>query len=72
MANSPVDKSKQFVESGMTLITDQAADYWLQKASKVKEEKKLIQVQWLQVFGLCQQKIHYLVVQQPYQEMKVY
>jgi len=37
MANSPVDKSKQFVDSGMTLITDPAADYWLEKAAKAKK-----------------------------------
>ena len=41
MANSPVDKSKSFVESGMTLITDQAADRWLKMASDRKERKKL-------------------------------
>lgn len=38
----------------MTLITDQAADYWLQKASKVKEEKKVIfdnQEEWAD--GFC-------------------
>ena len=41
MANSPVDKSKQFVESGMTLITDPAADRWLKMASDRNERKKL-------------------------------
>ena len=41
MANSPVDKSKSFVESGMTLITDPAADRWLKMASDRKAKKKL-------------------------------
>ena len=41
MANSPVDKSKSFVESGMTLITDPAADRWLKMASDRKARKKL-------------------------------
>lgn len=54
MANSPVDKSKQFVDSGMTLITDQAADYWLKKASKAKEKNQMIfdnQEEWAD--GFC-------------------
>lgn len=54
MANSPVDKSKQFVESGMTLITDQASDYWLKKASKAKKENERIfdnQEEWAD--GFC-------------------
>jgi hypothetical protein len=29
MANSPVDKSEEFIKSGMTLITDQASDKYL-------------------------------------------
>ena len=41
MANSPVDKSRQFVESGMTLITDQAADRWLKMAHDRKARKNL-------------------------------
>ena len=41
MANSPVDKSKSFVESGMTLITDPAADKWLKMASDRNDRKKL-------------------------------
>lgn len=32
MANSPVDKSQEFIESGMTLITDPASDKYLKKA----------------------------------------
>ncbi len=31
MANSPVDKSNAFIESGMTLITDPASDRYLKK-----------------------------------------
>jgi hypothetical protein len=34
MANSPVDKSKEFEKSGMTLITDPKSDYWLKKHAK--------------------------------------
>lgn len=37
MANSPVDKSKEFIESGMTLITDYASERYLSK--KEREEK---------------------------------
>ena len=36
MANSPVDKSKEFEKSGMTLITDPKSDYWLKKHAKKK------------------------------------
>jgi len=38
MANSPTDKSKEFVESGMTLITQQASDKWMKKVKRVDEE----------------------------------
>ena len=31
MAQSPVDKSQDFIESGMTLITDRASDRYLKK-----------------------------------------
>ena len=34
MANSPVDKSNAFIESGMTLITDRASDKYLSKINK--------------------------------------
>lgn len=34
MALSPVDKSQEFVRSGMTLITDQASDRLLAKSNK--------------------------------------
>lgn len=37
MANQPVDKSKAFVESGMTLITETSSDRLLQKALKHKK-----------------------------------
>ena len=36
MANSPVDKSKNFIQSGMTLITDYASEKWLRLARKAK------------------------------------
>jgi len=38
MANSPTDKSNEFVESGMTLITQQASDKYLNKVTKTKKE----------------------------------
>jgi len=34
MANSPVDKSKEFIESGMTLITEYASEKYLNKKKK--------------------------------------
>jgi len=34
MANSPVDKSEEFIKSGMTLITDQASDKYLNAAKR--------------------------------------
>ena len=37
MGNSPTDKSKDFVDSGMTLITQIESDKYLKKA---KEKKK--------------------------------
>jgi hypothetical protein len=40
MANSPVDKSKEFEESGMTLITEIKSEYWLKKSQKMKKEVK--------------------------------
>jgi len=39
MANSPTDKSKQFEESGMTLITQIESDKYLKKI-KAKNSKK--------------------------------
>jgi hypothetical protein len=40
MANSPVDKSKDFIESGMTLITDPASDRLLRKLRyKIPEDR---------------------------------
>ena len=35
MANSPVDKSKDFIKSGMTLITEVASEKYLKMAKKV-------------------------------------
>ena len=50
MANSPVDKSEEFIKSGMTLITDPAADKYLEMASnRVKKENLtdfLSQAEW--------------------------
>lgn len=50
MANSPVDKSEEFIKSGMTLITDPAADKYLKMASnRVKKENLsdfLSQAEW--------------------------
>lgn len=34
MANSPVDKSEEFIKSGMTLITDPASDRYLNRKKK--------------------------------------
>ena len=39
MANSPVDKSKDFIDKGMTLITEQSSDKYLNKSNKKKENK---------------------------------
>ena len=39
MANSPVDKSKDFIKSGMTLITELASDKYLKNQKKLKKEK---------------------------------
>lgn len=40
MANSPTDLGKNFVESGMTLITQPASDRWLKMANDRKDRKK--------------------------------
>jgi len=37
MANSQVDKSRDFIQSGMTLITEVASDKWMKKASEMKK-----------------------------------
>lgn len=37
MANSPVDKSKDFIKSGMTLITELSSDKHLKKSKKLKK-----------------------------------
>ncbi len=39
MANSPVDKSEDFIKSGMTLITELASDKHLKKSKKVDKTK---------------------------------
>jgi len=39
MANSPVDKSKDFIDKGMTLITEQSSDKHLNKSNNKKENK---------------------------------
>jgi hypothetical protein len=36
MATSPVDKSKDFRDSGMTLITELSSEFWLRKSKKQK------------------------------------
>lgn len=36
MGNSPVDKSKDFIKSGMTLISEPASDRWLRKVDNHK------------------------------------
>ena len=43
MANSPTDKSKEFVNSGMTLITQPESDYWLKRARVIKENKRILE-----------------------------
>jgi len=40
MANSPTDKSKQFEESGMTLITQIESDKYLKKIKDKNSKKK--------------------------------
>jgi len=39
MANSPVDKGKDFIKSGMTLITDFASEKYLKMAADKKKKK---------------------------------
>ena len=39
MGNSPTDKSKDFIKSGMTLITQIDSDRLLRKAKKEKDSK---------------------------------
>lgn len=40
MAKSPTDKSLEFIQSGMTLVTEQSADKLLKKAKyKVPEDR---------------------------------
>lgn len=40
MANSPVDKGKDFMKSGMRLITERNSDELLKKAKEKKEKQK--------------------------------
>jgi len=40
MGNSKVDKSKEFVDEGMTLITETDADRYLDMARRQREAKK--------------------------------
>lgn len=37
MANSPIDKSIDFIQSGMTLITEYSSEKYLNLAKKVKK-----------------------------------
>jgi len=39
MGNSPTDKSKDFIKSGMTLITQVDSDKFLKKVKEEKQEK---------------------------------
>jgi len=39
MANSPVDKSKKFIDDGMTLITELSSEKHLKKITTTKKEK---------------------------------
>lgn len=39
MGNSPTDKSKDFIKSGMTLITQIDSDRLLKKSKKKKDDK---------------------------------
>jgi hypothetical protein len=39
MGNSPTDKSRDFIKSGMTLITQVDSDKILRKVKEEKEEK---------------------------------
>ena len=36
MANSPVDRSEEFIKSGMSLISDSSSDKYLKKIHKSK------------------------------------
>ena len=40
MAQSPVDKSKDFIESGMTLITEYSSERYLQRKEKQENYKR--------------------------------
>ena len=40
MGNSPVDKSKDFIDDGMTLITETDADRYLDLAAKRNRNKR--------------------------------
>lgn len=49
VANSPIpDQSEEFRKSGMVLITDPRADYYLNKVSREKKEE--IKVNYLERF----------------------
>ena len=39
MGNAPTDKSKAFIKSGMTLITQVDSDNFLKKVKEEKQEK---------------------------------
>lgn len=41
MANSPTDLGENFIESGMTLITQPASDRWLNIVKEKKDEKEI-------------------------------
>ena len=42
MGNSPTDKGRDFINSGMTLITERSADKWLKMVEKRNRQKKSV------------------------------
>lgn len=40
MGNSPVDKSRDFIKSGMTLVTELNSDKYLEKKGVTKSKQK--------------------------------
>ncbi len=40
MGNSPVDKSRDFIKSGMTLVTELNSDKYLEKKGTTKPKQK--------------------------------
>ena len=42
MGMQPVDKGNNFIQSGMTLITERSADYWLSRYKDWKAKKDFV------------------------------